>query len=194
MDQYVTGAAIKRLREKQNLTQADLAVILGVSDKAVSKWETGRGYPDITLLEPIAKALRISVIELLSGNDIINLNRSSNILKSELYVCPVCGNIIHSTGEAIVSCCGITVPPLEAEEKDEEHFISCEKTEDEYYVSVSHEMTREHHISFLAFVSSDKFDMVKLYPEGNAEARFRLQRPGLLYCYCNRHGLFKQRV
>ena len=62
MNQYVTGAVIKRLREKQKLTQVELAEMLNVSDKTVSKWENGRGYPDITLLEPIAKALNISTI------------------------------------------------------------------------------------------------------------------------------------
>ncbi len=194
MNQYVTGTVIKRLRERQKMTQSDLAQILGVSDKAVSKWETGRGYPDITLLEPIAKALRISTIELLSGNDITNRNISSNILKSQLYVCPVCGNIIHSTGEALVSCCGVTLLPLEAEEADDDHKISIEKEEDECFVSVAHSMTKTHYISFLAYVSGDKFNMVKLYPEGNAETYFKIRGHGLLYCYCNKHGLMKQRV
>ena len=47
MDQYVTGAVIKKLREKNDLTQMQFAEKLGVSDKSVSKWETGKGYPDI---------------------------------------------------------------------------------------------------------------------------------------------------
>ena len=68
MNQYITGATIKRLREKQNITQARLAEMLGVSDKAVSKWETGRGFPDISFLEPLAALLKVSAIELLSGN------------------------------------------------------------------------------------------------------------------------------
>ena len=59
MNQYVTGTVIKELREKDKMTQFQLAEKLGVSDKTVSKWETGKGYPDITLLEPIAKAFRI---------------------------------------------------------------------------------------------------------------------------------------
>ena len=67
MDQYVTGSVIRRLREERRMTQSRLAELLGVSDKAVSRWETGRGYPDITLIEPLADALGISVIELLSG-------------------------------------------------------------------------------------------------------------------------------
>lgn len=194
MNRYVTGAVIKRLREKQKMTQADLAQVLSVSDKTISKWETGKGYPDITLLDPIAKALRISTIELLSGNDITNRNRSCNILNSQLYVCPVCGNVIHSTGEALVSCCGVTLPPLEGDEQDEAHTIYCEVIEDEFFVSVHHEMTKEHYISFLAYATENVFDMVKLYPEGNAEARFRISGKGVLYCYCNKHGLIKKLV
>lgn len=194
MNQYVTGITIKRLRESRNMTQAELAKILDVSDKAVSKWETGKGYPDITLLEPIAKALKISVIELLSGDNIVNTNVSSNILKSRIYVCPVCGNIIHSTGEAIICCCGVTLPPLEAEKADESHQITCETVEDEIFVTVNHSMTKAHYISFFAYVSGDKFDLVKLYPEGNAEARFKIRGHGKLYWYCNRHGLMVQRV
>ena len=70
MNQYVTGAVIKELREKNNVTQLQLADKLGVSDKTISKWETGKGYPDITLLDPIANALSVSVAELISGNTV----------------------------------------------------------------------------------------------------------------------------
>ena len=104
MNQYVTGAMIKSLREKCKLTQLQLADRLGVSDKTVSKWETGKGYPDITLLEPIADALSVSVAELLSGNTVCNSNVSANVMRSRFYICPVCGNIIHSMGEAGVHC------------------------------------------------------------------------------------------
>ena len=72
MDNYITGAAVKRLREARRMTQAQLAQRLGVSDKAVSKWETGRGFPDVSLLEPLAGALSISVPELLSGEQVVN--------------------------------------------------------------------------------------------------------------------------
>lgn len=112
MDRYITGQSIKAFRERQKLTQAHLAELLCVSDKTISKWETGRGLPDVTLLEPLAKALKVSLTELFSGIDIENLNRSANMLRCCLYVCPVCGNIVHSTGAAQVSCCGITLPPL----------------------------------------------------------------------------------
>jgi len=191
MDRYVTGAVIRKLREKKKITQEELAEMIHVSGKAVSKWETGQGFPDISLLEPLAKALDISVIELLSGEDIRNTNRSFKMARGKFYVCPVCGNVIIATGETVVSCCGITLPPLEAESADEDHAIHREIAEDEYYVSVDHPMTKEHYISFLAAVSDFGVQLVKLYPEGSAEARFKIDRVKTLYAYCNRHGLFR---
>ena len=127
MDNYVTGTAIRTLREKQHLTQAQLAEQINVSDKTVSKWETGRGFPDISLLEPLAAALRVSVPELLSGEQVINVNRAANMRRSRLYVCPVCGNVLHAAGSAMISCCGVTLPPLEAEQPDEAHPSPFEK-------------------------------------------------------------------
>ena len=191
MDRYVTGDVIRRLREQKHLTQEALAETLFVSGKTVSKWETGKGLPDISLLEPLAKALGISVAELLSGSAVHNRNRSANMARSKLYVCPVCGNVIHATGEAMISCCGIPLPPLEAEDADAEHPIRAEIVEDEYFVSVRHPMTREHFLSFLLAVSDMGIQLVKLYPEGNAEARFKINRVQTLYAYCNRHGLFQ---
>lgn len=121
MNTYITGATIKKLREAKGLTQLQLAEKIGVSSKAVSKWETAKGLPDITLIEPLSQALGVSVLELMSGETVINKNSSANILFSKFYVCPVCGNIVRTTGEAVISCCGITLPPLEAEEADSDH-------------------------------------------------------------------------
>ena len=190
MNQYVTGAVIKELREKNRITQRELAEKLGVSDKTVSKWETAKGYPDITLLEPIAEAFRISVTELISGNPIHNANVSANMLRSKFYVCPVCGNVIHSMGEAEIHCHGILLTPLVAEPTDEQHMIFLERVEDEYYVRIDHDMTKEHYISFVAAASSDGLQMVKLYPEGNAEARFKIRGVRRIFFCCNRDGLF----
>ena len=190
MNQYVTGAVIKELREKYHLTQAELAEKLNVSDKTVSKWETAKGYPDISLLEPIAKIFGISVTELISGNAINNVNVSANMMRSKFYVCPVCGNIIHSMGEAVIQCHGIILTPCQAEETDENHKIFIERVEDEYYVRIEHDMTKQHYISFVAALSSDKLQMVKLYPEGNAEARVKINGVRRILFYCNRDGLF----
>ena len=190
MNQYVTGAVIKELREKNKMTQLQLAEKLGVSDKCISKWETGKGYPDITLLEPIADAFRISVTELISGNTIHNKNVSANMLRSKFYVCPVCGNMIHSMGEAVIQCHGVTLLPAEAEPTDEKHMILIERVEDEYYVRIDHEMTKEHFISFVAAVSSDGIQIIKLYPEGNAEVRIKRRGVRKICFFCNRDGLF----
>ena len=194
MNTYVTSATIRQLRERQNLTQAELAERIGVSSKTVSKWETAKGLPDISLLQPLAQALNISVIELMSGEQICNKNTSANMLRSKFYVCPVCGNIIHSTGNSVISCCGITLPALEAENPDNDHDIHLTPVEDEHFLSIAHPMTKQHYISFLAFVTTDRVQMVKFYPEGNAETRLQLRGHGMLYWYCNHHGLFKKKL
>ena len=191
MDRYITGDVIRRLRENKKMTQEELAEKISVTSKAVSKWETGHGFPDVSLLEPLAKALGISVIELLSGNDISNKNQASNMSKGKIYVCPVCGNVIRTVGEAVISCCGITLPPCEAEDADAEHTIHTEIVEDEYYVTVDHPMQKDHYISFLAAVSDQGVHFIKLYPEGAAEARFKIDHVRKIYAYCNRHGLFQ---
>ena len=124
MNTYVTGSTIRQLREAKGLTQAELAGTLSVSAKTISKWETAKGLPDISLLEPLAAALGVSVLELMQGEPIINRNRAANLLRSKLYVCPLCGNVLHATGQAVVSCCGITLPAqdiAEAEDADEHH-------------------------------------------------------------------------
>ena len=192
MNTYVTGTTIRNLREDRRMTQAELAETLGVSSKTVSKWETAKGLPDITLLKPLAQALGISVIELMNGEHITNRNVSGNLRRCKFYVCPICGNIIHSTGNAVVSCCGVTLPPLEAEEADDDHAVTIEQVEDEQFITVHHPMTKEHFISFLAYVTCDRVQLVKLYPEGEAQTRLQMRGPGTLYYYCNRHGLYKK--
>lgn len=196
MNQYVTGTIIKTHREAKKLTQAELAATLGVSDKAVSKWETGRGYPDITLIEPLAKALGLSAIELLSGENVINKNRAFNMNKTKIYVCPMCGNIITAAGEAVISCCGIVLPALEAEQASERcpFPLKVEVVEDEYYVSIEHPMEKEHYISFFLSANDSRIELKKLYPEGTAEARFKIRDTRDIYYYCNKHGLYVKKI
>ena len=194
MDTYITGATIKAIRESKGMTQTELAEQVGVTDKAVSKWETGKGLPDISLLQSLAAALDTSVIELMNGEQITNQNRSSNMLRAKFYACPVCGNIIYAVGDTLISCCGITLPALEAEAFDEQHEIEIVGVENEHFISINHDMTKKHYISFIAFVSSDRVQFVKLYPEGNAETRLLLRGGGFLYAFCNKHGLMKQKI
>jgi desulfoferrodoxin (superoxide reductase-like protein) len=115
-------------------------------------------------------------------------------LRTKFYVCPVCGNVIHSVGEAVIHCHGILLSPCQAEETNEQHMIFIERVEDEYYVRIEHDMTKQHYISFVAALSSDKIQMIKLYPEGNAEARVKINGVKKILFYCNRDGLFSLKV
>ncbi len=193
MNHDLTAITIKNLRENKQMTQEQLGEILSVSAKTISKWETGRGLPDVSLLAPLASALDISVTELLSGECATNRNVSGNMLKTKFYVCPVCGNIIHALGDVVVSCCGITLPALEPEQEGD-HAVCIERIEDEHFVSSEHSMTKQHYLSFFAYVTSEKVELVKLYPEGSAETRFFMRGGGYIYWYCNHHGLFRKRI
>ena len=194
MNNYITGATIKTIRESKKMTQADLANHIGVTAKAVSKWETGKGMPDISLLQPLAQALDTSVIELMNGNPIVNQNRCANMLRTKFYVCPVCGNVIHSIGDTLLSCCGITLPVLEVEDFDPHHALTITPVENEHFITIDHPMEKQHYISFIAHVTGDRVQFVKLYPEGNAETRLQLRGRGYLYAYCNQHGLMRQKI
>ncbi len=189
---YVTGGIIRQLRERKGLTQNELAERIGVSGKAVSKWETNRGLPDISIMGDLAGALGVSIAELLTGDLRENDNPAANMKKVHFYVCPVCGNVISSVGRGSFSCCGITLPEQEAEPEGGSHSVQVETVDQEYFVSTSHPMTKEHFISFVAYVTSDSIELVKLYPEQNVEVRFRKKGHGILYMYCNRHGLFRK--
>ena len=169
MDNYVTGSTIRMARRKKGITQSELADIIGVDKKTVSKWETAKGLPDINLLQPLAGALVVSVMELMSGDTVTNKNVSANILRSSFYVCPLCGNILYSTGDALISCCGATLTPLKACDEDAEHEITVQRVEDEHFITVRHPMTKEHYISCAAFVTCDSMQFKKLYPEGDPD-------------------------
>lgn len=96
---YVTGNTIRTLRIKHGITQKELAEKLNVSDKTISKWETEKGLPDISIVEELAKALHVSLTELFTGDLKTNENVSGNIKRIQFYVCPICGNIITAVGE-----------------------------------------------------------------------------------------------
>ena len=191
---YVTGQTIKELRERKKMTQKELAEQISVSGKTVSKWETGRGLPDIGIIEELAKVLGVSIAELLTGDFRENENQSANMKKIHFYVCPVCGNVITSVGQGTFSCCGITLPKQEAEPCDEEHIIHVETVDNEYSVTMKHSMSKGHYISFIAYITSDSAEVIKLYPEQEVCVRFRKKGHGVLYAYCNKHGMFRVMV
>ena len=191
MNSYVTGQAVRRLREEKKITQQQLADTIGVTPKAVSRWETGRGLPDISLLDPLAAALGVSVAELMSGSEVKNRNVSANLLRGRFFVCPVCGNIIHAAGEAMISCCGIRLTPLVPQPVDKDHAITIEPVEDEHFLTIPHPMTKRHFISFVAYVTSDRILLQRTYPEQDCALRFPRMGFGRFYAYCNHHGLYQ---
>ena len=191
---YVQNETIRALRERKALTQKQLAEKLCISDKTISKWETGKGLPDISLLEDRARALGVSLTELMTGDLQTNENRSANLRRMGFYVCPVCGNVITAVGKGSFSCCGIHLPVQEAQPEDNAHTITVEPVEDEICVTIAHPMTKSHYISFIAWVSNDRAELVKLYPEQDITVRFKKRGHGTVYAYCNRDGLFSRRL
>lgn len=191
---YVQNETIRALRERKALTQKQLAEKLCISDKTISKWETGKGLPDISLLEDLARALGVSLTELMTGDLQTNENRSANLRRMGFYVCPVCGNVITAVGKGSFSCCGIHLPVQEAQPEDNAHTITVEPVEDEICVTIAHPMTKSHYISFIAWVSNDRAELVKLYPEQDITVRFKKRGHGTVYAYCNRDGLFSRRL
>ncbi|MDO4503426.1 MAG: helix-turn-helix domain-containing protein [Coriobacteriia bacterium] len=191
MQTYLSAETLKELRTRKGLTQEQLASCIGVTGKAVSKWETGRGLPDVSLVGPLAEALGVSVAELLTGDVARNANRSANIRRGKFYVCPLCGNVMWSVGEISASCCGSTMLPAEPEACDEPHHATIQKSDGCHVVTLDHPMTKDHFVSFMARVTCDQVSIRKLYPEQDAQAIFPMQGVCDSYAYCNRHGLFK---
>ena len=194
MDQIKTGSLIRSLRLRQGMTQLALAERLGVSDKAVSKWECGGGAPDIALLPALAEVLGVSARALLCGELEENDKTNGDLKKLLFYRCPGCGNLLFSTDGAEVHCCGQTLAPLVPREPDEGHALRVEISDDEWFLTSPHEMRREHYISFVAFLTGDTLLVKKLYPEWDMQARLPFFAHGTLLWYCTGHGLFTQEL
>ena len=173
------------------MTQKALADQIGVSDKAISKWERGLGCPDVSLWKDLSRTLGVNIDKILSGDLAPNDKDGGNMKNLKFYLCPHCGNVLMSTGEADISCCGRKLESLAEQPAQGPHSIRAEEVEDDYYVTFSHEMTKGHYLTFLACVGYDRVLLVKLYPEQSGEVRFpRMRRGGKIYFGCNQHGLF----
>ena len=194
MDCKKVGSLILELRKEKNMTQKQLADLMNISDKTISKWERGLGCPDIALIPELAQIFGVNIDILLSGeinsNDVVG----GNMNKLKFYVCTQCGNMMTATGNAQISCCGKKLEALEAKKVDDNHKLIVEPVEDELYVTTEHDMTKEHYISFVAYVKGDRALITKQYPEWNMQFRFRKSGHGKLYYYCTNHGLFYQIV
>lgn len=187
------GSLIFQLRKEKNLTQKQLGEKLGLSDKTISKWERGLGCPDISLLRDISKIFNVNIEKILLGDLQENDINGGNMKRIKFYVCPNCGNVINSTGDGDFSCCGRKLEALVPKVMNENHSINIEEVENDYYVEINHEMTKDHFISFVAYVTYDRVLLIKLYPEQSPTVRFprlcgKFER-GKFYMYCNQHGL-----
>lgn len=182
------------IKRKRKITQKELAEKINVSDKTVSKWETEKGLPDVSILEELAKALGTTITELLTGDLRENENVSGNMKKMHFYICPICGNVTMSVGQGVFACCGINLYEAEPEKCDENHQLTVETIDNEYHVSMNHPMSKTHYIFFIAYVTSNSCEMIKLYPEQDISIRFRKKGHGMLYAYCNKHGMFRMLI
>lgn len=192
MDCIKVGQLILQLRKEKGLTQQQLADRLQISNKTVSKWERGLGCPDVALWDGLAAVLGADVVKLLQGELCPNKPDVGRLDRARFYVCPVCGNILVSTGDASIACCGRKLQPLVPVPASAGHEVTVEESDLEYYVTVKHEMRKDHYITFIAYVHDDRVLLCRLYPEQSAAVRLPMtRRGGALYLYCTRDGLQK---
>ena len=167
---------------------------MNISDKTISKWERGLGCPDVSLLPELATIFGVSVDHLLAGELKINEQIGGNMRNLKFYECPQCGNLMTATAEASLSCCGKTLQSLVPKKVEAGHELNIEEIDGELYVTSNHEMTKEHYISFIAYSRYNKFEIIKLYAEGENEVRIPDLNNITLYIYCNKDGLMKQKI
>lgn len=194
MDCKKVGKLIYELRKEKNMTQKQVAELMNISDKTISKWERGLGCPDISLLLKLSDIFGVSIEGILSGEINLNELEGGNMKNIRFYICDKCGNLITTIGEAAISCCGKKIEPSIAKKAEDGHKLNVETIENELFITSEHEMKKEHYISFVAHVKGDRVQIVKQYPEWNMQFRLNQNGRGKLYFYCTEHGLFYQIV
>jgi len=192
MDSREIGTLLARLRAEQGMTQKAVAERLNVSSQAVSKWERGKGCPDISLLPDLSRTFGVSLARLLEGDLTPAPKEAGNMKRVKFYVCPDCGNILTASGGGELHCCGRRLEPLKPRRADEAHMARVESMEEDWYITFPHPMEKCHFFRFAAYVTLDKVLLVRLYPEQGGEVRFPQIRGGTkLYLCCSRDGLFE---
>lgn len=194
MDCAKAGRLIRTLRLERGLTQAELAEVLCVSPKTVSKWENGKGYPDISLLPALSDSLGVAPGTLLLGELCANDVVGGNMKKTKYAVCPACGSITLTTGEAEITCCGRKLAALVPKKADVGEKLTVEPVENEWYITSAHAMTKEDYISFVAFQTGDRVQLIKQYPEWDLQVRIERRGHGMLLCHSAKEGLLYQLI
>ncbi|NMB21107.1 MAG: helix-turn-helix domain-containing protein [Firmicutes bacterium] len=189
MDCVKIGRLIAKLRKEQNLTQKNIADALGIQSKTVSKWECGLGCPDLSLWPELSTILGVDMKQMMEGEITPNKPDAGNMEKIRFYVCPSCGNVLVSTGSASIFCCGRKLEqtlPLDTPALPK---ITFEEMDTDYFITVDHPMTKEHYLSFAAYVKGDRINLIRLYPEQSPSFRFPMNTGGRLFLYCIQDGL-----
>lgn len=189
MDCNKVGKLIFELRKENRLTQKQLADAMNISDKTISKWERGLGCPDVSLLGELSQIFNVHIEKILLGDLESNKPNGGNMKNIIFFTCPSCGAVVTAMGDAEISCCGRRLTNLTAVQSEEEYDLNIDTVENDYFITFSHPMDKDHYISFAAYATYDRVMLAKLYPEQASEVRFPKLNRGKLYFACNRHGL-----
>ena len=189
MDCAKTGALIRALRLEKGLTQQTLAERLNLSAKTISKWENGRGCPDVSLLEPLSAVLGADVAAVLSGAFPVNPVQGGNMKNTRYFVCPQCAGVSLSSGNAQISCCGRRLEPLQMAKAAPDEMLRAEAIEDEWFITGDHPMEKNNYIRFVAFQTGDRVELYRQYPEWSLQLRIKKRGRGMLIWYADDIGL-----
>ena len=169
MNAEKTGSLIRSLRIKKGLTQKELAQMICVTDKAVCKWEKGRGCPNITLISQLSKVLEVDIQSILQGYLDKNKKIGENMNHLKFYKCPTCGNLVTSIKSVELSCCGNKLSPVSAQTRSEpEYQPVIQEFDGQYSIKFNHPMTKFDYISQVIVVRYDQIMTVNLYAESEA--------------------------
>lgn len=169
MNAEKTGNLIRSLRTKKGLTQKELAQMICVTDKAVCKWEKGRGCPNITLISQLSKVLEVDIQSILQGYLDKNKKIGENMNHLKFYKCPTCGNLVTSIKSVELSCCGNKLSPVSAQTRsDPEYQPVIQEFDGQYSIKFNHPMTKSNYISQVIVVRYDQIMTVNLYAESEA--------------------------
>lgn len=194
VDQIRMGALIARLRREKRLTQLQLAEQMHISDKTISKWERGKGCPDVSMLPELSRILEVDLEGLLSGQLDANTMWRRDMKRMNFFLCPDCGNLIMALADASVSCCGKRLQAVQPQKASEAERLSVERIENDYYITAAHPMEKAHFISFVALATGDSLLLRRQFPEWELQTRIPAIAHGRLLWHCTRHGLFYQEI
>lgn len=183
MDNKATGALIAQLRRRTGLTQAQLAMRLCVTAKAVSKWETGAGLPDISLLPALGELLGVEPGRLLGGELPQNAVSSGSMRNSVICYCPACGNLLVVAQRADVSCCGRRLPPLRPVRAEAGERLGVELIDGERVLTAGLPMEKDDYIPFTVWLSPDRVAVFRHFSEWEYRLRLPAYGHGRLIWY-----------